>query len=133
MAPRKKTTGKQDDSARELAIAAARIAEHDNAEDIVVLDLRGISPVADFFVIATGTSDRQLRSIGDDLARHGKNVGQKVWRTAGMDTGEWILLDFVDVVVHLFDDKHRSYYDLEMIWGECPRVEWQDRPADGSA
>ena len=124
MARSKKHRTPAQDAPRDLAVAAARIADHDNAEDIVVLDLRGISPVADFFVIATGTSDRQLRSIADDICLHGKESGQRVWRVAGMDSAEWVLLDFVDVVVHLFDAKHRAYYDLELIWGECPRVDW---------
>ncbi len=107
-----------------LAVAAARTARDDNCTDIVVLDLRGISPVADYFVIATGTSDRQMRSTADDIAEFGKSIGQKVWKTAGMNGGDWIVMDFVDVVVHIFDADHRDYYDLELIWGEGPRVDW---------
>ena len=122
---KKKDTKLTDPGGQNMAVAAARIALHDNCEDIVVLDLRGRSPVADFFVIATGTSDRQLRSVADDLGRHGKNVGHKVWRVAGTERGDWIVLDFVDVVVHLFDAEHRHYYDLELIWGECPHVDWE--------
>jgi ribosome-associated protein len=110
--------------ARDLAVAAATIARDDNAEDIVVLDLRGVSPVTDYFVIATGTSDRQMRAIGDEIAGHAKAVGQPVWHVAGRDSAEWVLLDFVDVVVHLFDEDHRRYYDLETLWGEAPRVDW---------
>jgi ribosome-associated protein len=113
------------DPARDLAIAAARIARDDNCEEIVVLDLRGISPVTDYFVIATGTSDRQMRSVAGDVADHGKAHGQKVWHVAGLDAADWVCMDFVDVVVHLFDQKHRRYYDLELIWGEAPRVDWQ--------
>ncbi len=120
-----KKTKTPDPGGPAFAVEAARIALHDNCEDIIVLDLRGHSPVADFFVIATGTSDRQLRSVADDLTRHGKNVSHKAWRVAGADRGDWIVLDFVDVVVHLFDAEHRHYYDLELIWGECPRVEWE--------
>lgn len=122
--PRK---AKEKDTARELAIAAARIAQHDNCEDIVVLDLRGVSPVTDYFVIATGTSDRQMRSVADDIANHGRKIGQKLWKMAGEDTAEWLLMDFFDVVVHLFDEDHRRYYDLELIWGEAPKVRWQAR------
>ena len=90
-----------------------------------MLDLRGISPVTDYFVIATGTSDRQMRSVADHVARHGKSIGQKGWHVAGADSAEWIVMDFVDVVVHLFDETHRRYYDLELIWGEAPRVDWR--------
>ena len=115
----------QTDAARELAIQAARIAHDDNAEDVLVLDLRGISPVTDYFVIASGTSDRQLRAICDEMVAHGKACGQKVWHVEGKNSGEWILLDFFDVVVHLFEQSRRVYYDLELIWGEAPRVDWQ--------
>ena len=116
---------KKSTTARELAVASARIARDDNSEDIIVLDLRGISPVTDYFVICTGTSDRQLRTVADDIAKHGQRVGQKVWRVAGTQQAQWIAMDFVDVVVHLFDQEHRAYYDLELIWGEVPRVNWQ--------
>ena len=117
------------DTARKLAIEAARLCEAGNCEEILVLDLRGVSPVTDYFVIATGTSDRQMRSVADDIMAHGREVGQKVYRTAGMEAGDWIVLDFVDVVVHLFDNEHRRYYDLELIWGESPRVRWRKRAA----
>jgi len=133
--PRK---AKEKEPARELAVAAARIAKRDNCEGIVVLDLRGISPITDYFVIATGTSDRQMRSVADDIATDGRKIGQKLWKMAGEDTAEWIVMDFVDVVVHLFDEEHRRYYDLELLWGEAPKVRWQARatkkkPADAAA
>ena len=116
---------KKSTTAGELAAAFARIARDDNCEDIIVLDLRGTSPVTDYFVICTGTSDRQLQTVADDIAKHGKQVGQKVWRVAGAQQAQWIVMDFVDVVVHLFDQEHRAYYDLELIWGEAPRVNWE--------
>jgi len=112
------------DDARALAVAAARAARNDNCTEILVLDLRGISPVADYFVIATGTSDRQMRSTADDIAKFGRSMGHSVWKVAGIESGQWIVMDFVDLVVHLFDADHRAYYDLELIWGECPRVDW---------
>ena len=111
-------------AARELAIEAARLASDSYCEDVVVLDLRGISPVTDYFVIATGTSSRQMRSVADDIAMFGKSIGQPVWQKAGMDSSQWVLLDFVDLVVHLFDSQARGYYDLELMWGEAPHVEW---------
>lgn len=114
-------------SQMDLAVEMAKIAHGDNAEEIVVLDLRGISPVTDYFVIATGTSSRQLRSIADEMSQFGKKAGHPAWHIAGHQSGRsgWIVLDFVDVVVHLFDADRRSFYDLEMIWGEGPRVDWQ--------
>ena len=119
-----------------LAVEMARIACGDNAEDILVLDLRGISPVTDYFVIATGTSSRQLRSIGEEMAQYGKKAGQPAWHVAGHQAGRggsgWIVLDFVDVVVHLFDASKRAYYDLELIWGEAPRVDWRPSSRRGA-
>jgi ribosome-associated protein len=116
---------KKSDSGRKLAIEAARIAEDLNCEEIVVLDLSEVSPVADYFVIATGTSPRQMTTVADGIAEHGGSVGQRVWKTAGRAGGEWIVLDFVDVVVHIFDQAHRRYYDLELIWGDAPKVRWK--------
>ena len=114
-------------AARKLAIEAARIAHDNNAEDVVVLDLRGVSPVTDYFVICTGTSRPQMRAVAEKVCEHGQSVGQKVWHVAGLESGDWIVLDFVDVVVHVFDPAHRRYYDLELIWGGAPRVRWQGR------
>jgi ribosome-associated protein len=115
------------DPACEFAVAAARSAHESNCQDIVVLDLRGISPVTDYFVLCTGTSDRQMRTVADDIAEYGDSVGERVWHIAGFESAQWILLDFVDVVVHLFDDRFRRYYDLELIWGAAPRVQWKPR------
>ena len=108
-----------------LAVKTAQLACDRNAEDIVVLDLRGMSPVTDYFVIGTGTSDRQIRSLADEIEDLGRKLGQKVWKAAGREAGNWIVMDFVDVVVHLFNRPMRRYYDLELIWGEAPRVPWQ--------
>jgi len=109
----------------ELAGWTARLADERHCTDIVVLDLRQISPVTDYFVIATGTSDVQMRAVADELAKDAAKLGHKPFRIAGRETGKWILLDFVDVVVHLFDDEHRRYYDLELMWGDAPRVDWK--------
>ncbi len=117
--------GKRSDAARKLAVAAARTARDNNAEDIIVLDLADLSPVTDYFVICTGTSGRQMRAVSDEIAEAGKAMDQRVWHVEGVEAADWILLDFVDVVVHIFDVKRRSYYDLELIWGEAPRVKWQ--------
>jgi len=118
-------TGKSSESARTLAVAVARLAEERNAEDVVVLDLRDRSPITDYFVIATGTSDRQMRALADECQSLGKKIDQPVWHIAGQETGDWVVMDFVDVVAHLFNESLRTYYDLELIWGEAPRVEWR--------
>lgn len=125
MAKRPKKSDKPSDSAKKLAIETARIALDNNCEDIVVLDLRGVSPVTDFFVIATGTSGRQMRSAAEEITKYGKSIEQRPWHVAGLDSPDWIVLDFVDVVVHLFDESHRRYYDLELMWGDAPKVRWK--------
>lgn len=113
-------------SGLEFAREAARIAEEMRAEEVLILDLRGISSVADFFVIGTGTSDRQMRAIADAIREYGKTVGQKPYGVSGYDSPSWLLMDYVDVVIHLFDPAKRRYYDLELLWGDAPRIEWRE-------
>lgn len=131
MALRKTTTKRKKQPAastitgEELARMVARIADENKAEDIVVLDLRGLTSIADFFVIATGTSDRQLRAIADIVQTEARAFGEKPYGVSGYENGTWVLVDFVDVVLHLFDPEHRSYYDLELLWGGAPRIDWE--------
>ncbi len=112
------------EAAREFAVEAARIMEADQCEDIVVLDLQGVSPICDFFVIGTGTSDRQMRAVVDEIGLFAKKRGEKPFSTAGYDEGVWIIADYVDVVIHLFEDEKRGYYDLDSLWGDSPKVDW---------
>ncbi len=112
---------------RALAVEAARIAHDRHSTDIVILDVRGISPVTDYFVIATGTSDRQMTAVAQEMMQMGRANGQKALNVAGLNSPYWVLLDFVDVVVHLFSESHRGVYDLELIWGDAPHVRWQRR------
>ena len=111
------------DTARQTAIEFAKHIQSRHGEEIVILDLREISPIADYFIIATGTSDRQIKSIADELVTLGKHSQNPCIRCAGKDAGDWIAMDFFDVVVHLFNAELRGLYDLELIWGEAPRVE----------
>jgi ribosome-associated protein len=113
-------------SGLDFARQAARIAEEMHAEEVLILDLRGISSVADFFVIGTGTSDRQMRAIADEIEQFGRGVGQKPYGHNGYDSSTWLLTDYVDVVVHLFDPAKRHYYDLELLWGDAPRIDWHE-------
>lgn len=112
-------------SPRTFAVELARLALARHCRDIVVLDLRGLSPVTDFFVIATGTSARQMASLAQEMSETASSSPLSV---GGLPQGAWVLIDFIDVVVHLFDADHRSYYDLEMLWGDAPKVRWK-KPA----
>ena len=109
---------------RQFAIEIARIAHDNKSEDLIAMDLRGISPVTDYTVICTGTSDRQMRAVADMIIEYGKKVGERPYGFCGQETAAWIVIDYVDVVVHIFDRPHRDYYDLELLWGDAPRVEW---------
>ena len=125
--------GKDHEAARAFAIEAARSLADDKCEDIVVLDLRGRSLVTDFFVIGSGSSDRQMRSSAAGVAKIAKDKGLSLYRT-NMDEAQqsWIVLDFVDLVVHVFSPETRAYYDLEMLWGDTQRIEWARENTPGS-
>jgi ribosome-associated protein len=97
------------------------------AIDIVVLDLRGIASFTDYFVITSGTNERQVQAISDEIVEKLKKAGARVARVEGRQTAEWILLDYGDFVVHVFEDKARRFYDLERLWRDSRRVEL---PAD---
>lgn len=113
-----------DRDARQFAIELARIAHDAQAEDVVLLDLRAVSSLADFVVVSTGTSDRQMRSVADLAMEYGRKVGERPYGVEGYENAAWVLVDFVDVVFHIFGRPYRNYYDLELLWGDAPRVEW---------
>jgi len=108
--------------AKAFALAAAKVAAERHCSDITVLDLRGISPATDYFVIATGTSDRQMRTVSDEICEAAREQGLKRFGRAGYEQARWILLDFIDVVIHIFDSEYRNYYDLELLWGDADRL-----------
>jgi ribosome-associated protein len=118
---------KPNKKAKEFAIAAAKIAQERHCSDIVVLDLRGLSSATDYFVIATGTSERQMRTVADEVSEMGRGQGMTRFGRAGYEQGRWILLDFVDVVVHLFDSEYRSFYELELLWGDAEKVKFEEK------
>jgi len=95
------------------------------AEDILVLDVRKLTQITDLFVLATAGSERQLKAIADRMHRDLKTQGVACLGVEGDATGGWVLLDYVDVVVHLFSPEARGFYQLEMLWGDAPRVGWQ--------
>jgi ribosome-associated protein len=107
-----------------FALAAAKIAAERHCSDIVVLDLKGKSPATDYFVIATGTSNRQMRAVADEICDAAKEQSQQRFGRAGYEQARWILLDYVDVVIHIFDAEYRVYYDLELLWGDAEQLKW---------
>jgi len=110
----------------ELARACAQAAEDKKGEDILILDLRKLTYVTDFFVIASANNPRQLGAMSTAVAQEMSRRGARPIGIQGTDESGWILHDYTDVVVHLFDAEHRKLYDLELLWGDAPRLEWQD-------
>ena len=117
---------RQNSKAKAFALAAAKIAAERHCTDIVVLDLRDISPATDYFVIATGTSNRQMRTVADEVSAAAREQGMQRFGRAGYEQARWILLDYVDVVIHVFDAEYREYYDLELLWGDAERLTVDD-------
>ena len=108
----------------QIAVAVAEYASEPKALDIVQLDLRGIIGYADYFVICTGRSDRQTKAIHDSI-HHGMKAdhGMLPRRVEGLTPATWILMDYLDVVVHVFTPDTREFYRLEQLWGEAPAME----------
>ena len=100
---------------------AAEIALDLKAQDIVILDLRGISTATDYFVIAGGTSDVQVKAIANRVVDDLKREGVRPQHVEGLRGGRWILVDYVDFVVHVFHPQARDFYQLEALWGDAPR------------
>ena len=97
----------------------------------VALDLRGLSSIADFFVILTGTSDRHVQAVAENIMEAFKAVGNPLLGSEGMAEGKWILLDYGEVVVHIFLEPVREYYDIERLWIDAPHLDLDD-PTDSN-
>ncbi len=104
---------------------AAELALELKAADVVVLDLRGISSATDYFLLATGQSDVQVKAIGDHIIGELKNQGVRPAHVEGLEGGRWVLIDYIDFVVHVFHPGAREFYQLELLWGDAPRHEFE--------
>lgn len=111
------------------ARAVAAIADENRAKDILVLDLRKVTPLLDYFVIATAGSRRQANAIASDVDAEMKRRGEHKLGMEGSEEGRWILIDYGDFVVHIFSGDGRAYYALEEIWGDAPQIAWRDGAA----
>ena len=111
---------------RFLASRAAQAASAKQGESIVVLDVRDLITITDYFVVVSGTSDRQVKTLAEDVERSLKEDGVKPVRVEGEPESGWLLLDYVDFVVHVFREAERDFYRLENLWADAPRVEWEE-------
>lgn len=118
------------ESAKTLARGAVNAILDKKGRDVVVLDMHEVSGVADVFVIATGDSDMQVRAITDSIrVKLKETCHERPWHVEGTDHFQWVVLDYVDVVVHVFHPEKREFYDLERLWGDAPREEVPDEGA----
>jgi len=110
----------------ELALACANAADGTKAEDIRILDLRGLSSITDYMVVCTGTSMPQMRAIIRDVDKRVKEEHDtKALQTEGKADTRWVILDFVDVIVHVMDEEMRELYQLEELWKDAKEVAWE--------
>lgn len=117
---------------RQVAVAAARAAAAKQATDIVVLDVHELIVITDYFVICSASTKRQVKTVIEEIERAVRELGERPIRREGEEDGGWWLLDYFDVVVHVFGDEERAYYDLERLWRDAPRLEWREPEAASS-
>jgi ribosome-associated protein len=106
-------------TAKTLARKIAQFALAKKASDVIIVDLRAVTPVTDFFVICSADSDTQVKAIADAVRSGTEKLGQDAWHDEGYSHLNWVLLDYVDVVAHVFRKEVRAYYNLERLWGDA--------------
>jgi ribosome-associated protein len=114
-------------SPRELAVTAARAAAAKQAADVVILDVRDLIVITDYFVICSAGTERQVKTVIEAVEEDLRALGERPLRREGEQGAGWWLLDYVDAVVHVFGTEEREYYDLERLWRDAPRVAWDER------
>jgi ribosome-associated protein len=114
---------------RDIALYAARVAEDKKSTDVIIYDVRGLTDITDYFVLATAHSRSQIRAVIETIRRELKAAGVKRVGMEGDASGQWVLIDFADCVIHVFSPQLREYYSLESLWGDAPTVDWKKEPA----
>jgi ribosome-associated protein len=117
----------------ELTQIAASAADSKQASDLVALDVSGPLPLADIFLLASGRNERNVVAIGEEIIDRFAKQGVKILRREGLSEGRWALLDFGDIVVHVFHEEDRMYYSLERLWKDCPVVPIELASSEASA
>jgi len=112
-----------DASSWERTLLLTRLALEKKACDLVVVDVRGLTSIADYFIICSGRSDRQVQSIAQGLEENSAEHGIRLFAVEGTGRGHWVLMDFSDVIVHIFYEPVRRFYDLDGLWGHAPKAE----------
>ncbi len=119
------------DPIREAAFLAAHCALEKKATDVQLLDLRKITSMTDYFIICSASSDMQVKAVAENvIVKMRDEFGIAPWKSEGWDTLQWMIVDFVDFVVHIFRETAREYYHLERLWGDAPTEEIKDTPVE---
>jgi len=113
------------EAAQERACLAARVAADNKGRDVIVLDMREVTPLYDYFVLATGNSRRQIHTMAEEIDAALRAEGDRRLTIEGYEASRWVVQDYGDVVVHLFDSDARQYYALEELWADAERVDWE--------
>ncbi len=111
-----------------LAKKISQLILDKKGEDVKILDIRNLTNISDYFVIASASSDTQVKAIADHISKEAKKIDEKPWHNEGMTNMNWVLLDFVDVVVHIFLTESRKFYNLEGLWADADVTEVKDEP-----
>jgi len=133
--PRKTQRGKRpqrrvkEETNQLIALAAAEFAIEKKATDVKILDVRDITSLTDYFVLCSGSSALQVKAIAENVLTKMRERGIKPWKSEGWGANEWIIVDFVDVVVHVFSETARSFYHLERLWSDAPQQSVLDKAA----
>jgi len=109
----------------ERACLAARVLEDTRGQDTLVIDLTKLTPIVDYFVIATGASPRQMKSMAEEVHQVLKKSGSRRIGSEGEESSPWVLQDYGDIVIHIFTSDARKLYDLEHLWADAPQVDWK--------
>lgn len=107
------------------ACLCARVAAENKGRDVLVLDMRKITPITDYLVLITGSSRRQMHAIAEEIDDALRNVGDRRLGIEGYEASRWIVQDYGDIMVHIFDAEMREYYALEELWADAKRVDWE--------
>ena len=114
------------DTIQELRDHCVAHLQSRKAEELSSIDLRGLADFADYFIVCNGNSDTHVRALADAVIEGLKEAGQRPWQVEGYDTRKWVLIDFIDVVVHIFQPDTRVFYGLERLWGDAPIQQIED-------
>ena len=112
-------------TSRQFAVAGAKVCDDKKATDIVILDVRKLTSITDYFIVCSTSNERQARAITDEMRTTLKDMGLKQLGLEGVNDARWILQDFADIVIHIFHESQREFYDIEGLWADATRVRWK--------